>query len=80
MELVLIQLKNNKSRDPLGWANELFKPNCAGKDLKVAVPIMMNLNKRQQTVPETIKLCNITSICKKKGYRKDFANTEEFLE
>ena len=74
LELVLIQLKNNKSRDPLGWANELFKPNCAGQDLKVAVLSMMNLIKRQQTVPETIKQCNITSIYKKKGSRKDFAN------
>ena len=35
--LVLKQLKNNKSRDPLGLANELFKPNNAGEDLKLAV-------------------------------------------
>ena len=33
----LKQLKNNKSRDPLGYSNELFKPENAGQDLKLAV-------------------------------------------
>ena len=42
LNLVLKQLKNNKSRDPLGWANELFKPNKAGYDLKMAILRMMN--------------------------------------
>ena len=74
LELVLRQLKNNKSRDPLRWANELFKPNNAGKDLKLAILRMMNEIKRQQTVPDIIKRCNITSIYKKKGSRKDFSN------
>ena len=29
LNLVLKQLKNNKSRNSLGWANELFKPKIA---------------------------------------------------
>ena len=37
LETVLKQLKNNKSRDPMGFANELFKPANAGHNLKVAV-------------------------------------------
>ena len=34
LEEVLKYLKNNKSRDPFGYANELFKDNSAGADLK----------------------------------------------
>ena len=37
LNAVLKNLKNNKSRDPLGFANEIFKPSVAGKDLKVAI-------------------------------------------
>ena len=29
LEVVLKDLKNNKSRDPMGFANELFKPDNA---------------------------------------------------
>jgi hypothetical protein len=74
LELVLKQLKNNKSRDPMGFANELFKPINAGHDLKVGILKMMNAIKKQQEVPNVIKKCNITSIYKKKGSRKDFSN------
>ena len=42
LNTVLKQLKNNKSRDPLGLANELFKPPNAGTDLKVATLHLMN--------------------------------------
>ena len=48
LNLVLKQLKNNKSRDPLGWANELFKPNKAGYDLKMAILRMMNQIKKNR--------------------------------
>ena len=37
LNAVLKKLKNNKSRDPLGFANEICKPSVAGKDLKVAI-------------------------------------------
>ena len=37
LNTALKQLKNNKSRDPLGYSNELFKPENAGQDLKLAV-------------------------------------------
>ena len=30
LEEVLKQLKLNKSQDPMGYSNELFKPNNAG--------------------------------------------------
>ena len=41
LEAVLKYLKNNKSRDPLGNANELFKMNVSGKDLKLAILMLM---------------------------------------
>ena len=74
LDVVLKQLKNNKSRDPLGLANELFKPLNAGADLKNATLKLMNQIKQQQTVPDILKSCNITSLYKKKGSRKDFSN------
>lgn len=42
LQKVLKQLKNNKSRDPLGFANELFKPTNAGLDLQVATLKLIN--------------------------------------
>ena len=71
---VLKQLKNNKSRDPLGYCNELFKPNNAGQDLKHAALKMSNKIKNSQTFPEALKYSNITSLYKNKGSRKDFNN------
>ena len=42
LDVTLKQLKNNKYRDPLGFANELFKPENAGEDFKEAVLLLMN--------------------------------------
>ena len=74
IEVVLRQLKNNKSRDPLGFANELFKPDIAGADLKQALLKMCNNIKNQQVFPESLSQCNITSLYKNKGSKKDFGN------
>ena len=65
-------LDNNKSRDALGHANEIFK--CAGSDLKLAVLKFMNHIKKTQTFPEALEYCNITSLYKHKGSHKDFSN------
>ena len=51
-----------------------FRPNNAGKDLKLAILKMMNKIKVEQSVPDIIKRCNISSIYKRKGSRKDFSN------
>ena len=48
LNLVLKHLKNNKSRDPFGYINELFKNEVAGKDLKTAVLKLMNRMKSEQ--------------------------------
>ena len=42
LQVVLDKLKNNKSRDPNGLVNELFKEEAAGEDLKVAILNLMN--------------------------------------
>ena len=44
----LKQLKNNKSIDPLGYSNELFKPENAGPDLKLDV---LRMSKKNQEGP-----------------------------
>ena len=72
LTIVLKQLKNNKSRGPLGLANELFKPNHAGEDLKLAVLKLMNQMKTQQVFPEPLKLSNISNIYKNRGSKKRF--------
>ena len=74
LEVVLNQLKKNKSRDPLGLSNELFKPQNSGKDLRKSILMLMNQIKTHQTVPDILKLCNITSLYKNKGSRKNFTN------
>ena len=74
MEKVLKQLKNNKSRDPLGYANEVFKPENAGCDLKLALLKMSNRIKKELVFPESLSMCNITSLYKNKGSQKEFTN------
>ena len=50
---MLSSLKNNKSRDPHGFINELFKPGVGGLDLVKSILFM--------------KLVNILCIYKGKG-------------
>ena len=62
----------NKSRDPMGFANELFQSNVAGNDLKVAILQLMNRIKSEQIFPQLLESVNITSILKNKGSRNEF--------
>ena len=72
VEFVMNNLKSNKSRDPHGYANELFKKGVAGRDLKVAILKLMNKIKEDQIIPNCMKLCNITNLYKNKGPRNVF--------
>ena len=72
LEEVLKHLKKQKSRDPLGLANDIFRPEVAGDDLKHAVLKQMNKIKEEQKFPECLELCNISSIWKKKGCRNEY--------
>ena len=74
LDQALKDLDNNKSRDALHYANELFKEGVAGSDLKLALLKFMNLIKDRQEYPEALQPCNITSIYKHKGSHKDFEN------
>jgi hypothetical protein len=53
---VLKNLKTNKSRDPMGYANELFHPSVAGKDLRLAIVYLMNRIKTEQSYPEALEI------------------------
>ena len=44
LKAVLQSLKSNKSTDPNGMINELFKTNCLGSDLEKALLILFNKN------------------------------------
>lgn len=74
LEKVLGSLKINKSRDPHGLINELFKPSVAGTDLKCALLKLMNGIKKENKVPDFMKTANITTIYKNKGEKTDLSN------
>jgi septal ring factor EnvC (AmiA/AmiB activator) len=52
LDEVLKGLKKNKSRDALGYCNEIFMPNNIGTDLKMAILKLMNRIKQTQIFPE----------------------------
>ena len=66
------ELKKKKSRDPYGYSNELIQGG--GDDLILAITKMMNKMKQQHKFPESLNPCNITSIFKNKGSKKDLNN------
>ena len=70
VKYVIKNLKKKRSRDPHGFPNELIQ--CGGKDLTLAIMKLMNGIKREQTFPQCLQSCNITSIYKSKGSKKDF--------
>ena len=74
LEKVLVGLKNNKSADPNGISNELFKNGCIGVDLKIALLYLFNGIKSHQYIPSFMQLSNITSIFKNKGSHSDLEN------
>ena len=72
LEVVLKNLKKQKSRDPYGLANDIFRPEVAGDDLKLAISKLMNKIKAEQLYPECLEPCDISSIWKRKGSINDF--------
>ena len=69
MRFVVKNLKKNKSRDPHGYSNKLFQ--FGGTDVISAILKLMNGIKKQQTFPQALQPCNITSLFKNKGSIKD---------
>ena len=74
LETVLKKLKKNKSRDPDGLINDLFKPGTIGTDLKASLLTLMNEIKSKSHIPDFVQWANITSIYKGKGEKLDLEN------
>ena len=74
LEVVLKYLKKNKSRDPFGYANDIFNQEVAGDKLKEAILLLMNRIKKEQTYPKVLEDCDISSIYKNRGARNSFDN------
>ena len=51
LEIVLKKLKKNKSRDPHGLINEIFKPGIIGNDLKLGMVDLFNEIKTTLHIP-----------------------------
>ena len=70
LDAVLKSLKNNKSMDPNGIINEVFKEGFIGNDLRKALLQLFNGIKTNMYIPMYMTLANITTIFKK-GSRLD---------
>ena len=65
LDEALKSLKTNRSRDPEGMVNEIFKQKVVGSDLKSSLLIMFNKLKEEQKIPPFMSNANITTIPKK---------------
>ena len=73
LDIALKDLKNNKSRDFEGYANEIFKNGMIGSDLKKSLLILFNSLKKENFIPQFMNHANVTTV-PKKGSRLDPAN------
>ena len=74
MRSILKKLKNNKSRDPHGLINELFKEGVIGKDMEDSLLMLLNKVKKEISFPAFMELVNIVAIYKGKGQKMDLNN------
>ena len=74
LDKVLKSLKNNRTRDPMGLINEIFKPGTIGRNMKLALLGLLNQIKTEQKLPELLQIANITTIYKNKGSRQCLDN------
>ena len=72
LSVTLKTLKNNKSRDPAGLINEIFKPPVMGRDLEDALLQLINGIKMEYFFPPEVLKSNI--IYKRKGSGLDMEN------
>ena len=73
LEAALRDLKTNKSRDPEGLINEIFKKDIIGEDLKLSLLFMFNKIKQNKLIPFFVNLANITTV-PKRGSRLKLEN------
>ena len=74
LDTILKSMKNNKTMDPNGMVNEVFKAGVIEADLKKALLYLLNGIKSNQIIPFFMTLSNITSLYKNKGSRFDLNN------
>ena len=65
LDEALSKLKNNKSRDSLGYINEIFQPDTIGDDLKASLLVMFNQLKKKKMIAKFMNFANITTVPKK---------------
>ena len=65
LDTALSNLKNNKSRDPEGYVNEIFKHGVIGKDMKKSLLVMMNELRRKKLIPKVMNIANVTTVPKR---------------
>ena len=73
LENALKDLKPNKSRDPEGFVNELFKKDSIGEDLKKSLLLMFNRLKKEKMIVKFMNLANVTTV-PKRGSRLKLEN------
>ena len=66
---VLKALKNNKSRDPHGFINDIFKPGVIGNNLRNGILYLVNGIKENFFFPAFMQWANVTTIYKSRGSR-----------
>ena len=74
LDLVLKGLRRNKTRDPHGLVNELFKPGVMGRPMKLSLLKLLNKVKSEQKLPDHFQYANISTIYKNKGSRLNMDN------
>ena len=74
LEAALKALKKEKARDPLGWANELFKEGVAGRNFKLSLLQFFNKMKMENEIPEFVRIADITTIYKGRGPKSEWIN------
>ena len=74
LDKVLKSLKPNKSRDPHGFVNEIFKPGIIGFDLKSSLLMMLNRLKHELYIPSFMDWADIVAIYKGKGEKSSLKN------
>jgi hypothetical protein len=67
LDKVLKGLKNNKTRDPQGLINEIFKPGVLSNDLKLAMLDLFNRIKKEQKIPSFCNLPTSPPYTRRKG-------------
>ena len=74
VDKVLKRMKNNKSRDPHGFINEIFKPGVGGSNLRLGILHLANGVKDNFHFPGYMQWANITTIFKNSGSRLSLDN------